>query len=417
MPTLTQLKDTLRNLQNDMRTLVTQGTALMSDNTASAAQLTQQTSAINTLQARIDLARAAVAQEEQQQQTVAQVAAPAGEPRSVIAMRQSREYHRAFATALRNRANPAAPCAEESMKVLYDALTESGGIPAGADGGFLVPEDVDHQIRERMRALNPLRELFTVEPTSFSRGTRINDNAPTTGLTQLDGENPAGGVPQDDQPSFSQISYSLNTYGLIVPVSRELAADEVANLFGYIARWYGKKQVITENILLKAALNLLTAGVITADDDLNAIAQLKSILNIALDPAISQTATILTNQSGFDYLDSINDAMGRPLLQPDPASGTPRLLKTHPIKVMSNKVFPNRVVESGAGAGEYYPIHVGDFQQYATLFERMPLEMVSTDIGGEAFNKNRIDVRGITRLGVSRFDLEAVVRREIYIPE
>ena len=71
---------------------------------------------------------------------------------------------------------------------------------------------------------------------------------------------------------------------------------------------------------------------------------------------------------------------------------------------------------TGATKGDYYPIYVGDFKQYATLFERMPLEFVSTDVGGDAFKKNRIDVRGISRLGVTRFDTEAVVRREIFIP-
>ncbi|NLV59201.1 MAG: phage major capsid protein [Clostridiales bacterium] len=417
MPNLTQLKDTLRNLQNEMRDLVNKGTALMADPNASAAQLTQHTETINAMQARINLARAAVTQEEQQQQPVAQAAAAKQQPAGVTAMLKSNEYARAFATALRNRVHPAQPCSDESLKVLYDALTESGGNPAGSEGGFLVPDDVDRQIRERMRALNPLRDLFGYESVSYASGTRIMDTAPDTGLTMLAGENPVAGIAEDDQPAFSPVNYSLATYGLIVPVSRELAADESANLFGYLARWYGKKQVLTENFLLRAVLDLLVAGPITADDDMNAIAQLKSVLNVSLDPAISQTATILTNQSGFDYLDNIVDGLGRPLLQPDPASGTPMLLKTHPIKVMSNRLLPSRVEAVGPGAGEYYPIYVGDFSQYATLFERMPLEMVSTDIGGQAFTRNRIDVRGISRLGVSRFDVDTVVRREIFVPE
>ena len=41
-----------------------------------------------------------------------------------------------------------------------------------------------------------------------------------------------GGIAKDDQPKFAKVTYSLKTYGLIVPVSNELANDEVANLFG-----------------------------------------------------------------------------------------------------------------------------------------------------------------------------------------
>ena len=416
MENLTQLKDILKNLQNEMRALVANGQTLLANQTATPAQLTEHTGKINALQARIDLTRATISQEEAGQQTAlpAKAATKGGR---VVAMRKSNEYAQAFAYAIRNRVNPANPCSDPSLNVLYDVLTESGGSPAGSDGGFLVPEDVQTQINERLRQLNPLRDLFTVEATSTSKGTRIVDTAPTTGLTQLDGEAPAAGVPEDDQPSFAPVNYSLNTYGLIVPVSRELAADETANLFGYLARWYTKKQVITENGLLKAALELLTAQSITDEDDQNAIMQLRSVLNMALDPAISQTATILTNQSGFDFLDNITDSTGRPLLQPDPATGTPMFLKTHAVKVMSNRTFPNRVVATAdATKGDYYPIYVGDFKQYATLFERMPLEFVSTDVGGDAFKKNRIDVRGISRLGVTRFDTEAVVRREIFIP-
>ena len=285
MENLTQLKDTLKNLQNDMRTLVTNGQTLLANQAATPAQLTEHTEKINALQARIDLTRATIAQEEATQQTAlpAQAANKGGR---VIAMLKSNEYKQAFAYAIRNRVNPSAPCPDPSLNVLFDAMTESGGTPVGSDGGFLVPDDVQTQVRERMRQLNPLRDLFEVEPTSASKGSRVMDTAPTTGLTQLDGEAPAGGVPEDDQPDFASVNYTLTTYGLIIPVSRELAADETANLFAYLARWYAKKQVITENKLLKASLELLTSKSITDEDDQNAIMQLRSILNMALDPAI-----------------------------------------------------------------------------------------------------------------------------------
>lgn len=332
--------------------------------------------------------------------------------RSVRDMLKSNEYARAFAYAVRNGISPNSGRSDEGCRVLYDALTESGN--GGADGGFLVPEDIDHQIRELRRSLDPLSSLFTVEATSTNKGWRVQDIAPTKGMTKLDSEIPTGGVPMDDQPEFAKVHYSLDTYGLIVPVSNELASDEVASLFGYLARWFAKKQIITENLLLKGLLEQLTASNITAADP---IAQIKSVLNKALDPMISVGASLLTNQNGYDYLDNLKDANGRPMLQPDPTSPTGMTFKGHKIKMMANSLLPSReVTTTGATKGEYHPLYIGDFAQYGTLFMRQGLELTSTNIGGNSFRTNSIETRGITRMGVSAFDTGAVVRRELFIP-
>ena len=199
-----------------------------------------------------------------------------------------------------------------------------------------------------------------------------------------------------------------------MPVSNELANDEVANLFGYLARWFAKKQILTENALLKTKLETLTAGQVAATD--NAVDALKSALNKGLDPAISAMATILCNQDAFDYLDMQKDDNGRPLLQPDPTNATNMLFKGRRVKMVSNALLPTRTVSTtGATKGDYFPIYVGDFKEFATLFVRQPLEVVSTDIGGNAFRTNSIEVRGISRMAVSTFDTSAAVRKEIFV--
>lgn len=281
------------------------------------------------------------------------------------------------------------------------------------DGGFLVPEDIDHTIRERRRELSPLADLFNVETTSSNSGWRVVDKAPTTGMTALTSEIPTGGIPTDDQPEFAKVTYSMTTYGLIIPVSNELAADEVANLFGYLGNWFAKKQVLTENLLLKNQLEAMTAQNIASTAD--AVAALKSVLNKSLDPAISLNAAILTNQDGYDFLDQIKDGNGRPMLQPDPTSPTSMLFKGRRVVMTANSLLPSRTVTTtGATKGDYFPIYVGDFKQFATLFMRQYLEVTSTDVGGNAFRNNSIEVRGIARMCASTFDSEAAVRREIF---
>ncbi|MBO4794295.1 MAG: phage major capsid protein [Deltaproteobacteria bacterium] len=314
---------------------------------------------------------------------------------------KSNEYARAFAAALRGGYTPATGRGMEQLRPLYDALTIGGGDPVGTDGGFLVPEDIDHRIREQQRALNPLREFFNVEPVSTNSGWRVGDAAPSSGFSQV---NEMATVPSNDQPAFSKITFALAKYGLILPISNELAADEVANLFAYISRWAAKKETITENTLLLAALASLSSGAVTVGSGTE-VRDLKKILNVSLDPAISQRAVILTNQDGFNLLDSLEDLAGRPIMQWDPVTATPRALSGHRVAAVSNAVLP-----SGEGANDalVIPFYVGDGQEYATLFERNPMEMLSTNIGGTAFTTDSIQIRFIKRMGVSVFDSAAM---------
>lgn len=409
--TMNQMKQRIDTMNAQVRTAAAQLSTAAMDDTISMDELNQQRKALTEMQARRDATQEAY----DLQCTNMAETLPAGgakeTPHSLRDMLKSNEYARAFAYAVRNGITPKRGVGDEHCRVLYDALTIGGGDPAGEDGGFLVPEDIDHTIRELRRTLNPLADLFTVEPVSTSSGWRVQDKAPTTGMSAVD---EMAIVPQNDQPAFSKIPYSLTKYGLIIPVSSELASDEVANLFGYLAGWFAKKQILTENGILRKLLELLTGENIATDGEDDEIAQIKTVLNKTLDPAISLNAVMLTNQSGYNHLDSLTDKTGRPMLQPDPTNATGMLFKGRRISMVADTVLPNQEVE---GDGDYYPMYIGDFKQYATLFVRHPLEIVSTDIGGNAFRSDSIEVRGITRLGASRFDKEAVARRNLYLPE
>jgi len=328
------------------------------------------------------------------------------EERSVLAMRKSNEYVRAFAYAVKNGINRRNGRGNENVKILFDALTEGGGTTPGEDGGFLVPIDIDNQIKELKRALNPLSELFNTESVTAPTGWRVMDTAPTTGMTAV---NEMATIPTDDQPEFAKIPYTLTKYGLIVPVSNELLSDEVANLMGYLSRWFARKLVITENTLLLTALKTLTASTLTnGKTGGNGVDGVKTVLNKVLDPAISVNATILCNQDGFDELDQLKDDQGRGLLQPDPVNPTQFRIFGRPVKMVSNAVMP-----SGTGTGATTDFFIGDFREFATLFQKDGFEVASTDIGGNAWKTDSTEVRGIARMGVSKFDEAAVARRNL----
>lgn len=320
----------------------------------------------------------------------------------VDAIRTGPEYARAFAYAVRNGITPKNGAGLEEARPLMAALTESTGTPVGADGGFLVPIDFDNMIHEITRQLIQLSSFFATENVTTLTGWRAIDNVPTKGFTKTD---EMANIPKDDQPAFRKVEYAVKKYGLIVPMSSELADDNTAGLLQYLARWFGRKGVITDNTLLLSLLNALTATTIAAGKELDGI---KNALNTKLDPDIALNAVLITNQTGFDFMDNVKDTMGRPLLQPDPTNATRTLFKGRQVVMMSDATLPNRVA-----SGTFAPLYIGDFRMFGTLFQRKALEVRSTDIGGNAWGTDSMEVRGITRKDVQTMDNGAAIKLEI----
>lgn len=324
--------------------------------------------------------------------------------------RNDKEYTDAFLYALVNGFNPKNGANNERLAPLYNALTEGGGTPAGSDGGFLVPVEFNNMINEQRRQLIALADLFNVENVTAPTGWRAVDTAPTTGFTAVD---EMGTIGTDDQPKFTKVSYSLSKYGLRVPVSSELLSDNTTGLMQYLARWFARKGVITENAKLKALLNTLTAKNLKVGEEVD---DLKATITKDLDPSIAMNAVIVTNQSGYAYLDSLKGADGRGLIQPDPTTGNPMIFKNKRIVMLSDAELPNRTVTTaGDTKGDYYPVYIGDYKTFGTLFRKNALEVESTNIGGNAWASASTEVRGLIRLDAQKLDDKAAIKREIFV--
>ena len=305
---------------------------------------------------------------------------PAAEPVN------SRECVHAFAECIRAQARGQRAAFETNADVLRRAMAaeNAGAMTEGveADGGLLVPQDIQTRINELRRSLVPLSDLFAVENVSFLSGSRVVDTAPNKGFTKID---EMAEIPQDDKPAFRKIAYKVEDYALILPVSNDLLRDTDEALLAYI------------NLLVTKLAALDTGAAAATETDV--VKVLKTALNKTLDPAISATAHFVTNQDGFNALDQLVDGNNRPLLQPDPTGSTGKLLFGRGITVVSNGILKTATSKA--------PIYCGDFTQYATLFRRQPLEIASTDIGGNAWKTNSTEVRAITRLDAQVFDSEA----------
>lgn len=316
-------------------------------------------------------------------------------------IRASREYARAFTFAARNGLNLKNARGHEQAKILLDALQETGGSPEGADGGFLIPADMETKINVVRRQQIALADLFHTETTFTRTGFRVYDTQPTKGFTKV---SEMGQIPKDDKPQFQRVNFAVEDYALIVPMSNDLLTDETAGLMGYLADWLGRKSVLTENINLLALLAALPSEDLTQGKE---YAGIKTALNKGLDPSISVNAKILTNQSGFNALDQLVDAQGRDLLQPDPRQPETSLLRGRQIIVLSDAVLPN--------ASEKAPVYIGDFTQFGTLIRRSAMEIATTNVGGNSWATNSTEARAIMRMDEIKTDDKAVIKREITV--
>ena len=409
MNELQRLMNEITNLGNQIRTAAMALANRAMDSNVSIDDVKKDQAALDAMKQRLAALQAAYDVQVQTAAGGVQPTQEAGQKKSLKDMLKSNEYARAFAYAIQNGIGRKNGRGIEQVKILYDALTETGGNPVGTDGGFLVPEDIDHSIHELRRTLNPLAQYFGEENVTAPTGWRVVDTAPTKGLVDV---NEMGQInANDDQPAFRKVPYSTSKKALILPVSNELATDNVANLFAYLSQWFAKKLVITENAMLVALLRTLTAVDISADP----LKGIKKALNVDLDPAISAVATIITNQSGYNELDNLLDDNKRPLLQPDPTNATVNRVKGHNVAVMSDATLANVTSGEGQSATTAADIFSGDGKECATLFRVGGFELASTDIGGNAWRTDSTEIRGIARLGVTKFDAEAMVRRSLTV--
>lgn len=231
----------------------------------------------------------------------------------------------------------------------------------GSNGeDYLLPEDVKLAINESKKQWKSAKSLITVEETFALSGSVNYAEDPKDGLISFsDGDE----VDSTKLPKFSKKEFSIGWVGAAIPVSNILAGAEEAGLMTYLDSWFVKRAILTENkdifAALKSGYNGGTAKVI-ADE-----AALRKSINVDLDPAYVENSNmvIVTNQTGFAYLDSLVDANKRPLLQPDPTSPTRKLYKGIPVEVYSDVQLPNVNASSVISA----PFIYGDLKDGLTM--------------------------------------------------
>ena len=203
----------------------------------------------------------------------------------------------------------------KDVEVYKDAI--SSDVTPGSNSelgiGITIPEDIRTDIIELRRSADNLEQYVNTEGVTTKSGTRnIELDAESTPFDNVD---EAKDFPEMDEPKFKQIKYAIKKKGGILKITAELLEDTATNIMAYINKWIAKKTKATRNAMILKVLDTMTKGKEVVIENLDS---LKDVFNEDLDPAIAEAAVIITNQSGFNYLDKLKDKDGNYILPDRP---------------------------------------------------------------------------------------------------
>ncbi|EOU2020925.1 phage major capsid protein [Clostridium perfringens] len=286
----------------------------------------------------------------------------------------------------------------EDEKKLFTEAKNSMNEGGKADGGALVPYDEDCSIITLREADDALQNLITVKPVTTLSGKKTI-RVRKTGSTNFKLVGEGKGIETGKTPTYKELEYSCKKYASIYDITNEFESDSEANVIKELNHWIGSDSRELRNLLIINELSKKEATPIQSIDDI------KKVKNVTLNTANSKYARILTNQDGFNYLDTLKDEKGNYLLQPSVTEKGKYTIDGLVIDVKDNSVIPSK--ENKA------PIFIGDFEMSVILFDRQDVTVKVTTDGGDAFDKDLTLLRAIERNDIQTLDSEAFVHGEI----
>lgn len=259
--------------------------------------------------------------------------------------RSSDEYKKSFWLAMRNKKNP------------YEAVNALQ-IGTDSEGGYLVPDEYESALIEKLHDENIIRQYATVIKSS-NGDKKIPVVAGYGEATWTDEE--AAYTESDD--SFGVITLGAHKLTSIIKVSEELLNDSVFDLEQYISKEFVRRMAAAEEnafingtgtgrptgILQTAETGKTTAAAaaITADEVIDLYHSLRS--------PYTKNAVFIANDSTVKAIRQLKDSNGMYLWQPGLKEGQPDTLIGN--RIISSAYMP----EIGAGKK---PILFGDISYY-----------------------------------------------------
>lgn len=252
------------------------------------------------------------------------------------------------------------------------AMTEG----TSTEGGYTVPEDISTTVEQLRVAKFSLEDLVGKERVSTMSGARTFQNrASQAGFSSVE---EGGKIPLKATPTFKRLTYLITKYAGVFPVTDELLADSDANIVNILSQWIADEGRVTRNTLVLGAMdekytrttNPETAKAISGIDDI------KTIVNVDLGQAFAPTSTIVTNDSGLDWLDKQKNLDGDYVLKRANNDPLDRVVSAGSL-LIPVKVVPNSDLANDSASG--VPFYIGDLKEGVRLFDRMLLTIKASD--------------------------------------
>lgn len=282
------------------------------------------------------------------------------------------------------------------------------------DGGFAVPVDISVKIEKRLKDSTDLQTLVDSEQVYTRKGERTYEKRTAqTALTNLD---EYGTIGETDGPKLERIKFNLHDFAGMITIPNDLLQFATSELEGYIIDWLVDKVRITRNTKILYGTGsgddvqgIMTASVFTkvplTDPKLK---EFKTVKNVKINNVFKNISSWIVNQDGFNYLDSLEDAVGRPYLQPDPKNPTQYIFLGRPVVEIPNEVL--KTPESNK-----IPILFGDLKSAYKYFYDNNYQLLTTNIGAGAFETNTTKTRVITKLDGTVKDDKALLICEVTV--
>lgn len=278
---------------------------------------------------------------------------------------------------------------------------------SNADGGYTVPEDIVTRIERYRSAKASLRDLVRVVNVTTNSGARtFKKHATVTGFAKVL-EN--GKFAKKNTPQFERLAYNIDKFGGYFVLSDEAVEDSDENLVNLVVELIGDEARVTDNVEILAAIKE------KKPDPTNLVDMdgIKNVLNVTLGQAFKPTSRIITNDNGLQWLDTLYDQNGRPLLSPSPADPMQMRLAcgatTVPLVVLPNSDFENLTVSSKS----VIPFIIGDLNEGFVVWDRRRITLMQSKTASvdsyNAFEQGGLLIRADERADYTVRDDQAFV--------
>lgn len=229
----------------------------------------------------------------------------------------------------------------------------SGLTSAGAQA--VIPSEVVTPVFEGANAKQNLAQMATVKQVSTGSGKYpISIPDPTKFLATKE----ELATIQDVDASVKDVAFTSRTFAGKIYLSDELIDDAAIDIKAEVQSQLQQLVLNTDNHNVISLLQTLSSEKAANVDDL------KKIKNTEIDPAVlgSNGSMVITNQDGYNYLDTLKDSQGRYLLTEDVTAQSGKALFGLPIVVVSNAVLPDVTSQ--------FPVFIGNLPQTIVAFRR-----------------------------------------------